>query len=72
MSAPIPPANTVGVIAQRLGAPVHRVRYVIDTRHIRPVAIAGAARVFSDADVQHIASELRRIAEEKEGGRDEW
>ncbi len=52
---------TVGQIAKRLGVPNHRVTYVIETRGITPVGVAGNARVFTEADVEHIESELRRI-----------
>ena len=61
-----PTLPTVGEIAQRLGVPVHRVSYVIDSRRIRPVGWAGNAKVFSEADVQHIASELARIERDRE------
>ena len=54
-------AATVGEIARKLGKPLHRVEYVIRTRNIRPVIWAGHARIFADADVAFIASELRRI-----------
>jgi len=59
-------ALTVGEIAERLGQPVHRVRYVIETRHLRPSHWAGNARVFSESDLQYIASVLRRIDAERE------
>jgi DNA-binding transcriptional MerR regulator len=58
-------APTVGEIARRLGVPLHRVEYVIRSRAIRPSVRAGNLRVFTEADVQHIASELRRIAEDR-------
>ncbi len=52
-------APTVGEIARRLGEPVHRVEYVIRARGLKPVAWAGHARVFAEADVDRIAAELR-------------
>lgn len=58
---------TVGEIAARLGVPVHRVVYLIQSRNIQPAGKAGHARVFSESDVQYIASELRRIGAEREG-----
>lgn len=64
---PVATAPTVGEIARRLGIPVHKVEYVIRARQFRPVAVAGNARVFSEADVDRIASELRRIEDEREG-----
>jgi DNA-binding transcriptional MerR regulator len=67
MIAKVQPAPTVGEIARRVGTPVHRVEYVIRSRGIKPISVAGNARIFSEADVQHIASELRRIDEERAG-----
>ena len=52
---------TVGEIARRLEQPLHRIEYVIRSREIQPAGLAGNARVFSDADVERIAHELRRI-----------
>ena len=66
-SATVPLALTVGEIARRLDEPFHRVVYVIRSRGIRPTALAGNARVFSEADVGRIASEVRRIDAEREG-----
>ena len=63
-----PSLPTIGAIAMRLGVPVHRVGYVIGSRGIRPAGRAGHARVFTEADVAHIASELRRIDRDREGG----
>lgn len=62
-----PAMPTVGEIARRLGVSIHRVSYVIDSRRIRPVGWAGNAKVFSEADVAHIASELARIESDKGG-----
>jgi hypothetical protein len=59
---------TVGEIARRLGEPIHRVEYIIRSRGITPSGWAGNSRVFSDADVQHVASELARIERDREGG----
>ena len=56
---------TVGEIARRLDQEIHRIEYVIRSRNIRPVGWAGHARVFRDADLDRIASELRRIAEDR-------
>ena len=66
----VPHLLTVGEIARRLGVPLHRVEYVLRTRgQVRPLGRAGHARVYSESDVRFIASELRRIDEEKGGGR---
>ena len=56
---------TVGEIARRLSEPVHRVEYIISARRVQPAGWAGNARVFSEADVDRIAGELRRIDAEK-------
>lgn len=58
--------NTTGVIAARLGFPIHRVDYVIKTRGIKHVTKAGTARVYSDEQVAQIANELQRIEKRKE------
>jgi hypothetical protein len=56
---------TVGEIARRLGQPLHRVEYVIRSRNIPPAGWAGHARVFHNADLMRIASELVRIDQER-------
>jgi DNA-binding transcriptional MerR regulator len=58
---------TIGIIAEQLGEPVHRIEYVIRSRNIQPSGRAGNARVFTDGDIERIASELRRIDAEKGG-----
>jgi hypothetical protein len=60
-------APTVGEIARRLGEPIHRIEYVLRTRAIHPVAIAGNCRVYSEEDVERIAAELRHIDQRKDG-----
>ena len=59
---------TIGEIARRLNAPTHRIEYVIRSRGIEPAATAGNARVFTEADVAHIASELHQIESDRQGG----
>ena len=60
---------TVGEIARRLGAPLHRVEYILRTRRqVRPAARAGKTRIYSEDDLQFIASELRRIDAENGAG----
>lgn len=61
---------TVGEIARRLEEPIHRIEYVIHTRKIHPCAWAGNLRIFTKADVEQIAGELRRIETAKGGDRD--
>ena len=65
MSVSAPSLPTVGEIARRLSQPLHRVEYIIRARDLRPVGRAGNARVFSEADVDFIRSELRRIDEDR-------
>ncbi len=61
---------TVGEIGRRLGVCLHRIEYVLRTRRqLRPLGRAGNARVYSEGDLQFIAGELRRIDEERGGGR---
>jgi len=50
---------TIGEIA-RLGAPIHRVEYAVQSLGIRPPSRAGALRVFDDADLNTIAGALSR------------
>lgn len=59
---------TVGEIARRLSKPIHRIEYVIRARGIVAAGWAGNARVFAEADVNTIATELQRIDATK--GRD--
>jgi DNA-binding transcriptional MerR regulator len=49
---------TVGVIAERLGVPIHRVAYLVRSRNLQPTARAGRLRVFDDAAVELIRREL--------------
>jgi hypothetical protein len=67
MPQTIPSVPTVGEIARRLGVPLHRVEYVIRSRNLHPCGLAGHARVFTEADVAHIASELRRMDDDRQG-----
>lgn len=58
---------TVGEIARRNGVPIHRVEYVIRSRHILPIGKAGNSLIYNSEAVERIASELRRIDEERGG-----
>lgn len=62
-----PDVPTVGSIACLLGVPIHRIRYIIESRGIEPSGWAGNARVFTDDDVDRIRTALEQIAAEKEG-----
>lgn len=55
------PVPTVGEIARRLGESLHRIEYVIRSRHIQPVSRAGHVRIFTESDVVLIGDELRLI-----------
>jgi hypothetical protein len=59
--------NTVGVIARRTDRDIHRVEYAIRRLGLTPLGLAGHARVFSDADVERIEAELRRIESARAG-----
>ena len=65
MSQP-PLLLTVGEIARRLQTKVHRVEYVIRSRHIKASGWAGHARVFSEAALERIESEIKRMDSERE------
>ncbi|MCA9125095.1 MAG: hypothetical protein KDB11_33195 [Planctomycetales bacterium] len=56
---------SLGEISRRLDVPIHRVEYVIRTRHIEPTLIAGGRHFYSEASVQRIGSEIKRIDEER-------
>lgn len=70
MSVSTPSVPTVGEIARRLGAPVHKIEYVIRARGIKPIGWAANLRIFSEADVARIGSELRRIDSERSDARE--
>jgi hypothetical protein len=65
MSQP-PQLLTVGEIARRLQTKVHRVEYVIRSRHIEASGWAGHARVFSEAAFERIKSEIKRMDSDRE------
>lgn len=53
---------TIGVIARELNVPIHRVRYVLETRpHIQASALAGNARLFDTRAVAMIRHEINAI-----------
>ena len=53
---------TAGVIAERLGVPLRRVLYVLQTRpEIRPAARAGILRLYHNAAVDMVAEALKDI-----------
>jgi hypothetical protein len=61
---------TAADIAARLGQPLHRVQWILATRHhIRPAALAGAVRVYSTAAVALVQDEIDHIDRRKEAAR---
>ena len=57
-----PKLITVGVIADELDEPLHRVLHVLATRkHIQPVAYAGTLRLFDRRAVAMVRHELNAI-----------
>jgi len=59
---PLPKLQTPGVLAARLGKPLHRVLYVLRTRrHIRPAARAGRLRLYERTALAQVRHELNAI-----------
>lgn len=52
---------TIGTIASKLGVPVHRVAYAIETRNIEHLYVAGNARVYAPGVVDRVAAALKDI-----------
>lgn len=64
----VPNLITPGVIAKRLGAPLHRVVHVLRTRsHIRPSARAGTLRLYSNEVLAAVRHELNAIDARRPG-----
>jgi hypothetical protein len=62
--APVEPPQliTSGVIANECRAPLHRVRWILDTRpDIKPAAYAGIIRLYTRASVARVRHELNAI-----------
>ena len=58
----VPNLITPGVIAERLGVPLHRVVHVLRTRgHIRPCARAGTLRLYGANDLAAVRHELNAM-----------
>jgi hypothetical protein len=57
-----PQLITSGVIACECQVPLHRVRWILDTRHdIKPAAYAGILRLYTPAAVARVRHELNAI-----------
>jgi hypothetical protein len=68
---PIPTLRTPGVLAAKLGHPLHRVLYVLRTRpHIKPTARAGRLRLYGRDAIALIRHELNAIDARRQGGQD--
>ncbi len=58
----VPKLVTLGVIAERIGVPFHRVRHILATRkHIKPAARAGMMRLYHDEAVAQVRYEITLI-----------
>ena len=49
---------TLGELSRRLGTPVHRVRYLLDARGLKPKAKAGNAWVYDEQVYERLRVEL--------------
>lgn len=56
---------TLPEIARRLGEPLHRVRYAVETYRIEPVERIGIVRVWGPAEIAMVQSALRRIRQRR-------
>lgn len=72
MPDPIPRLRTPGVMAADLDEPLHRVLYILRTRHhIRPTAKAGRLRLYNRDAVAMVRHEINAIdARRNKGGTD--
>lgn len=58
---------TTGVMAEKLGVPIHRVIRIVETRSdIHPVALAGRTRLYSSRTLARIRHELAAIDARRE------
>lgn len=64
-----PQLLTVGVMADELSVPIHRIVHVLKTREqIRPRARAGRVRLFDRAGLESVRRELIDIAARRRAG----
>ena len=69
VSTTAPKLDTTGRIATKLGVPVHRSTYIIESRGIRPAAYAGRLRLYDRDAVAMVRHALTAIdARRGEGG----
>ncbi len=57
--------HTLRSIAEQAGREHYHARYVAERLGVKPIALAGGVGIYSDADADHIARELRRIEAER-------
>lgn len=50
---------TIGVLAERLHVPIHRVEYLVRSRDIQPKERAGHLRVFDEKAVETLRQEIQ-------------
>jgi len=63
----VPQLRTPGVIAEELGAPLHRVIYVLRKLNIKPIGRAGTLRLYNLEATEAVRSELLRM-DQRQGG----
>jgi hypothetical protein len=51
----------MGQLCHRFGQPYHRIAYVIRSRCVQPVGVAGHARLFDEEGVGRIEAGLREV-----------
>lgn len=56
---------TLGQLAERLGVPVHRLKYAIDQHRILPAMRVGILRVWSENEIPRMRRALARVAENR-------
>jgi hypothetical protein len=64
----IPRLTTPGTMADQLDVPLHRVGYILRTRHhIRPSALAGTLRLYDQKAVAQVRHEINAIDARRAG-----
>jgi hypothetical protein len=67
MATDCPTLRTPGVVAREVGAPLHRVQYVLRTRKIAPAARAGRLRLLDAKGVEAVRKALAGIDARRAG-----
>lgn len=63
-----PKAFTVGEIARQCNEPIHRINYIISSRGIEHVEVAGRLRIFDQYAVERVGLILQELDEKRERG----